>query len=49
MLFGLPDEIADVTKSLEMVERYRLIYRTIVFRHRKCFGVYRVIIEVPGG
>ena len=31
MLFGVPDEITDMTRSLEMVERERLIYRTMVF------------------
>ena len=44
MLFGVPDEITDMTRSLEMVERKRLIYRTMVFGHRKCFGMHRVLI-----
>ena len=39
MLFGVPDEITDMTRSLEMVERYRFIYRTIVFGYQKCSGV----------
>ena len=38
MLLGVPDDITDMTRSLEIVERQRLIYRTIVFRHRKCSG-----------
>ena len=49
MLFRVPDETADMTRSLEMVERSRLIYRTIVFGHRKCFGGYRVLIGSPEG
>ena len=52
MLFGVPDEITDMTRSLEMVERQRFIYRTIVFGHRKCFGGTRYVSghrkEVPG-
>ena len=43
-MFGVPDEITDMTRSLEMVERYRLIYRTMVFGHQKCFGKHRVLI-----
>ena len=38
MLFRVPDEITDMTRSLEMVERLIFIYRTIVFGHRKCSG-----------
>ena len=47
MLFGVPDEITDMTRSLEMAERERLIYRTMVFRHQKCSGGYRVLIGSP--
>ena len=32
-----------------MVERLRLIYRTRVFIHQKCFGGYRVLIGSPEG
>ena len=32
-----------------MVERLRLICRTIVFEHRKCFEGYRVLIGSPEG
>ena len=39
---GVPDEIRDMTRSLEMVETYRLIYWTMLFRHR-------INIGVPGG
>ena len=46
MLFGVPDENMDMTRSLKMVER---IYMTIVFGHRKCFRGYRVHIGSPEG
>ena len=26
-----------------------MIYRTMVFRHRKCFGMHRVLIRSPEG
>ena len=48
-LFGVPDEITDMTRSLKMAERERLIYRTIIFGDRKCFGVYQVFIGVLEG
>ena len=48
-LFGVPDEIGDMTRSPEMVERSRMIYRTMVFGHRKCFRVHRVVIGSPEG
>ena len=38
MLFGVPDEIKNMMRSLEMVERQRLIYRTMEFRHRSVLG-----------
>ena len=44
---GVPDEITDMTRSLKMVERKILIYRTMVFGHRKCFGGYQVVIGSP--
>ena len=37
-LFGVPDMIADMTRSLEMVETYILIYWTDIFGHRKGSG-----------
>ena len=40
MLFGVLGEIMDMTRSLEMVERQRLVYRTMVFGHRKGFGIH---------
>ena len=33
-LLGVPDEIADMTRSLEMVERSRFIYWKVAFGHR---------------
>ena len=49
MLFEVPDEITDMTRSLEMVDSSRLIYRTIVFGHRKCSRGYQVHIGSPEG
>ena len=45
MLFGIPGEITNITRILEMIKRERFIYRAIVFGHWKCLGVpgtYRV-------
>ena len=39
MLFGVPDEITDVTRVSEMVRRRRLIYRMTSFYYRKVFGI----------
>src|SRR5215216_7291969 len=47
-LFGVPDEITDMTRSLEMVERLRLIYWTIVFGHRNGSGGTGYILEYRG-
>ena len=49
MLFGVPDVITDITRSSGMVRRYRLIYRTMLFGHRKGFGLYQVTIGSPEG
>ena len=49
MLFGVPDEITDMTRSVEMVEKERFIYRTMIFGHRKCSGKHRVLIGSPEG
>ena len=46
-MFGVPDEITDMTRSLKMAERKILIYRTMVFGHRKCSGGYQVLIGSP--
>ena len=45
MLFGVPDEITDVTRDSGMVRRQRLIYRMTSFDYRKVFGVTG---NVPG-
>ena len=38
MLFGVPDEITDVTRVSGMVRKQRLIYRKLVFGIGKVFG-----------
>ena len=45
MLFGVPDEITDVTMVSGMVRKRRLIYRMTSFDYRKVFGVTG---NVPG-
>ena len=45
MLFGVPDEITDVTRVSGMVRKRRLIYRMTSFDYRKVFGVTG---NVPG-
>ena len=47
-MFGIPDEITDMTRSLKMVEREILIWK-MVFRQRNGFGVVRVFFGVPRG
>ena len=49
ILFGVPDEITDMKRSLEMFETSRIIYWTMLFRHRKSFERYRVKNGVPEG
>jgi hypothetical protein len=49
MLFGVPNELTDMKRSLKMVERSRFIYRTMVFGHQKCFRGYQVLIGSPEG
>ena len=41
MLFGVRDEITDMTRNSGMVRRQSLIYGIIVFGHRKGSGIYR--------
>ena len=48
-MFGVLDEITDMTRSLKMVGRQRLIYWTIVFGHRNGSRVFRIFIRVPVG
>ena len=45
MLFGVPDEITDVTRVSGIVRKRRLIYRMTSFDYRKVFGVTG---NVPG-
>ena len=45
MLFGVPDEITDVTRVSGMVRKRRLIYRMTSFDYRKVFGITG---NVPG-
>ena len=49
MLFGVPDEITDITRSSGMVQRLRLIYGMMVFGLRKCFGIHQTFIGSPEG
>ena len=37
-MFGVPDEITDVTRVSGMVRKRRLIYRMVSFGHRKVSG-----------
>ena len=52
-MFGVLDEITDVTRSLEMVKTSRLIYWKAMFGHRKGFEwfgdffEYRDATETP--
>ena len=46
-LFGVPDEIPDVTRVSGMVRGRRLIYRMKGFGVRKCSGEHREIGGVP--
>ena len=46
-LFGVPDEILDVTRSSGRVRRQRLIYRKSCFGHRKSFGLIGSVSGLP--
>ena len=48
-MFGVPDKITDMTRSLKMVERSRLICWTKVFGHRKGFEMFQIFIGEPRG
>ena len=48
-LFGVPDEITDVTRSLKMIKTLRLIYWKVAFGYQNGFRKYRIIFGVPGG
>ena len=49
MLFGVPDEITDVTRVSVMVRKRRLIYRMILFYYRKVFGVIGNVSGMTNG
>ena len=49
MLFGVPDEITDVTRVSRMVRKQRLIYRMTSFDYRKVFGVTRNVLGMTNG
>ena len=56
MLFGVPDEITDVTRVSGMVRKRRLIYRMTSFGYRKVFvhyqksfGLIGSVLGAPGG
>ena len=48
MLFGVPDEIPEVTRRSRMVRRERIIYRKCCFGHRESFGVTRYCTGTTG-
>ena len=48
MLFGVPDEIPDVTRSSGMVRRYRIIYWKCYFGHRDKFRGHRYCTGTTG-
>ena len=48
-MFGLPDEIPDITRVFGMVQKQRLIYRKSCFGHVKSFGLIGSVPGVPGG
>ena len=49
MLFGVPDEITDVTRVSGMVWRRILIYRITSFDYRKVFGITGNVPGVTNG
>ena len=48
-MFGVPDEITDMTRSLEMVETKRFIYWKVTFGQHNGSGCFRVpgVIGTP--
>ena len=53
-MFRVPDEITDMTRSLEMVETERLIYWMTMFGHRissefRHISEYRGVTGTPRG
>ena len=49
MLFGVPNEITDVTRVFGMVRRRRLIYRMTSFDYQKLFGITGNVPGVTNG
>ena len=49
MLFGVPDEITDITRVSGMVQKRRLIYRMTSFDYRKVFGVTGNVAGMTNG
>ena len=49
MLFGVPDEITDVTRVSGMVRKRKLIYRMTSFDYRKVFGVIGNVPRMTNG
>ena len=48
-MFGVPDEITDMKRSLEMSERSRFIYWKVVFGHQNGFEWFGYFTGVPRG
>ena len=44
-LFGVSDEIQDITRGSRMVQRIRFIYRKAVFGFRNRFGMFGIVPE----
>ena len=49
MLFGVPDEISDVTRVSGMVRKRRLIYRMVSFGYWKVSGIIGSVSGVTNG
>ena len=49
MLFGVPDEIMDMTRNSGMVERQIFMYWKVVFGHWDGFEWFGYFTEVPRG
>ena len=48
-MFGVPDEITDVTRVSGMVRKQRLIYRMTSFDYQKVFGVTGNVPRMTNG
>ena len=49
MLFGVPDEIPDIMRAIEMVQKRRLIYRIVAFGFGKISGITSKVPGVTNG